>query len=37
MRDTFWVGVYPGMSEEMINYMIEKIREFVRDKGKKEG
>jgi CDP-6-deoxy-D-xylo-4-hexulose-3-dehydrase len=37
MRDTFWVGVYPGMSEEMINFMIEKIREFVRDKGKKEG
>ena len=36
MHRTFWVGVYPGMTEEMINYMIENIREFVKDKGKKE-
>ena len=28
MRDTFWVGVYPGMSREMQEYMIETIREF---------
>jgi CDP-6-deoxy-D-xylo-4-hexulose-3-dehydrase len=26
MRDTFWVGVYPGMSEEMVGYMVETIR-----------
>ena len=26
MRDTFWVGVYPGMTEEMIQYMLETIR-----------
>jgi len=25
------------MSKEMIKYMIEKIREFVKDKGKREG
>lgn len=25
MRDTFWVGVYPGMTDEMIDYMAEKI------------
>ncbi|NTU90126.1 MAG: lipopolysaccharide biosynthesis protein RfbH, partial [Actinobacteria bacterium] len=25
MRDSFWVGVYPGMSEEMCNYMCEMI------------
>jgi len=25
------------MTERMINYMIEKIREYVKDKGKKEG
>lgn len=30
MKDTFWIGVYPGMTEEMIGYMVEKIREFVR-------
>lgn len=26
MRDTFWVGVYPGMADEMIDYMAETIR-----------
>jgi CDP-6-deoxy-D-xylo-4-hexulose-3-dehydrase len=29
MRDTFWVGVYPGLKEEMIEFMIKKIREFI--------
>ncbi len=27
MRDTFWVGVYPGMTDEMIDYMAAVIRE----------
>jgi len=27
MRDTFWVGVYPGMTEEMVGYMVATIRE----------
>ena len=27
MRDTFWVGVYPGMTEQMISYMVQTIRE----------
>ena len=26
---TFWIGVYPGLSEQMINFMIETIEEFV--------
>ena len=26
MKDTFWVGVYPGMTDEMIDYMAETIR-----------
>ena len=30
MRDTFWVGVYPGMTDEMIDYMAEIIAEAVR-------
>lgn len=30
MRDTFWVGVYPGMTDEMMDYMAECIREAVR-------
>ncbi len=25
-RFCFWVGVYPGMTDEMIGFMIEKIR-----------
>lgn len=27
MKDTFWVGVYPGMTDEMIDYMAKTIRE----------
>ncbi|WP_312420604.1 lipopolysaccharide biosynthesis protein RfbH [Anaerospora hongkongensis] len=30
MNRTFWIGVYPGMNENMIQYMISKIREFLR-------
>lgn len=29
MRDTFWVGVYPGMTDEMIDYMAGCIKEAV--------
>lgn len=29
MRDTFWVGVYPGMTDEMNDYMTEIILEAV--------
>ena len=29
MSNTFWVGVYPGMSDEMIDYMAKIIIESV--------
>lgn len=29
MRDSFWIGVYPGMTEDMLDYMIQVIREAV--------
>lgn len=29
MRDTFWIGVYPGMTEEMLDYMVQVIKEAV--------
>lgn len=29
MKDTFWVGVYPGMIDEMIDYMAKTIKEAV--------
>ena len=31
MRDTFWVGVYPGMTDEMIDYMAKVICQAARD------
>jgi len=32
MNNTFWIGVYPGMTFEMIDYMILKINEFVKSR-----
>ena len=32
MNNGFWIGVYPGMSEEMIEWMVQSIREFVNKK-----
>ena len=34
MNDTFWIGVYPGMNDEIIKYMLEKIGTFVEGKNK---
>ncbi len=30
MNRTFWIGVYPGMNEKMVQYMINMIKRFVR-------
>lgn len=32
MNNTFWVGVYPGMTDEMIDYMAQVIEEAVNGK-----
>lgn len=29
MNDSFWVGLYPGMCQEAIAYMVQKIRQYV--------
>ena len=29
VTDTFWVGVYPGMTDGMIDYMVKTIRAAV--------
>lgn len=29
MQDTFWIGVYPGMINEQIDYMIKVIKQIV--------
>lgn len=31
MEDTFWIGVYPGMTDEMIDYMAKTLIEAVRE------
>jgi len=33
MNNTFWIGVYPGISSEMITYTIDKIDEFIEKRG----
>lgn len=30
MEQTFWIGVYPGMQKEMLQYMVEQIKSFVK-------
>ncbi|MEI9891994.1 MAG: DegT/DnrJ/EryC1/StrS family aminotransferase [Caulobacteraceae bacterium] len=32
MRQTFWIGVYPGLESPHIGYMLQVIRDFVRSK-----
>ena len=30
MNDTFWLGVYPGLSDEKIDYMVQTVKDAVR-------
>jgi CDP-4-dehydro-6-deoxyglucose reductase, E1 len=29
MNDSFWIGLYPGMGDDAIDYMVKMIREFI--------
>jgi CDP-6-deoxy-D-xylo-4-hexulose-3-dehydrase len=29
MNDTFWIGVWPGLSIEMLDYMLETLHEIL--------
>lgn len=29
MNNTLWVGVYPGMTDEMLDFMVKKIKEYI--------
>lgn len=33
MERSFWIGVYPGMTEEKLRYMTESIKEFMKERG----
>jgi CDP-6-deoxy-D-xylo-4-hexulose-3-dehydrase len=32
MKRSFWVGVYPGLTSEMLDYVIESISDFMTGK-----
>ena len=36
MRDTFWVGLYPGMTDEKIDYMAKVIKDSVKQESKRK-
>ena len=29
MNNVFWIGVFPGLTTEMLDYMVETVTEFV--------
>lgn len=33
VHNTFWIGVYPGLGTDAIDYMVETIHQFCRDRG----
>ena len=33
MNQTFWVGVYPGMTDGMLDYMVKVMKEFCKNGG----
>jgi len=35
MHSSFWIGVYPGLTEDMINYVVEAFRAFFALKARK--
>jgi NDP-hexose-3,4-dehydratase len=36
MEQSFWIGVWPGLTDEMVDYMVASVREFVAGKGQRE-
>lgn len=36
MKNSFWVGVYPGLTNEMIDYVIDAFAHFVKDKSRRK-
>lgn len=36
MKNSFWVGVYPGLTDEMIDYVLDMVARFVKDKSRRK-
>lgn len=36
MNDSFWIGVYPGLNQEKLDFVIEKFNDFARIYGKRK-
>jgi CDP-4-dehydro-6-deoxyglucose reductase, E1 len=32
MENAFWIGLFPGLTEEMLNYVVSTIRDFIKHK-----
>lgn len=32
MNDTFWIGLYPGMTQDVLLYMVETIKQYITEK-----
>jgi CDP-6-deoxy-D-xylo-4-hexulose-3-dehydrase len=32
MKNTFWVGTFPGLNDSMLTFIAESIRDFIRDR-----
>ncbi len=32
-EQTFWVGIYPGLTDEMTDYIVSSVKEFVAARG----
>ena len=30
MKDSFWIGVYPGMTKEMLDYMVKMFKNAIK-------
>ena len=33
MQNSFWLGVYPGMDEDMLDYMSDTVKAYLKEKG----
>ena len=34
MRQTFWIGVYPGINDDAVGYVLDVFNDFCRDAGR---